>query len=83
MTSTSPSPSRPFLSLRTGPSPVDDEAAELLHEFVFSHPPTPIEDRPNLSTYGSSGVEIDKVALEAQRAERAARPWWRLASATW
>ena len=91
MTSTSPSPSRSLLSLRPGPSrhpypftstipPEGDEAVELLPELVHS---TSIEDLPNPNMYDRSGVDIDKVALEAQRSERAARPWWRRASATW
>ena len=78
MTSASPSPTRSLLSLRAGPSqhpypstgtlpPEGDEAAELY----------------STSTDDRGGVDIDKVALEAQRSERAARPWWRRASATW
>ncbi|KAH9060380.1 MFS general substrate transporter [Lactarius deliciosus] len=94
MTSASPSPPRSILSLRTGPSQhpyssansippegqLGDEAAELLHEFVYSHSHASIEDLP---MYDGGGVDIDKVALEAQRSEHAARPWWRRASATW
>ncbi|KAH8985716.1 MFS general substrate transporter [Lactarius akahatsu] len=97
MTSTSPSPPRSPLSLRTGPSQhpyssantippegqLGDEAAELLHEFVYSHSHASIEGLPNLNMYDGGGVDIDKVALEAQRGEHAARPWWRRASATW
>ncbi|KAI9442746.1 MFS general substrate transporter [Lactarius indigo] len=97
MTSLSPSPSRSLLSLRADPSQhpypstntippegqLGDEAAELLHEFVYSHSHASIEDLPNLSMYGGGGVDIDKVALEAQRSEHAARPWWRRSSATW
>ncbi|KAH9062341.1 MFS general substrate transporter [Lactarius vividus] len=97
MTSASPSPPRSLLSLRTGPSQhpyssvntippegqLGDEAAELLHEFVYSHSHASIEDLPNLNMYDGGGVDIDKVALEVQRGEHAARPWWRRASATW
>ncbi|KAH9037056.1 MFS general substrate transporter [Lactarius pseudohatsudake] len=97
MTSASPSPPRSLLSLRTGPSQhpyssantippegqLGDEAAELLHEFVYSHSHASIENLPNLNMYDGGGVDIDKVALEAQRGEHAARPWWRRASATW
>ncbi|KAH9170171.1 major facilitator superfamily domain-containing protein [Lactarius sanguifluus] len=97
MTSASPSPPRSLLSPRTGPSQqpyssaitippegqLGDEAAELLHEFVYSHSHASIENLPNLNMYDGGGVDIDKVALEAQRGEHAARPWWRRASATW
>lgn len=97
MTSASPSPSRSLLSLRTGPSQhpypstsaipsegqVGDEAAELLHELVYSHNHTPTEGLPDLNMYDRGGLDIDRVALEVQRGEHAARPWWRRASATW
>ncbi|KAI9453161.1 MFS general substrate transporter [Lactarius psammicola] len=96
MTSASPSPPRSLLSLRAAPSQhpypstsippegqIGDEAPELLHELVYSHSHTSIEDLPDLNMYDCGGVDIDKVALEAQRGERAARPWWRRASATW
>lgn len=90
MTSASPSPSRspsqsPYPSISTIPpeGQIGDEAAELLHEFVYSHRHTSIEDLPDLNMYDGGGLDIDKVVLEAQRGERAARPWWQRASATW
>ena len=98
MTATSPSPSRSHHRLRPPPgtqspyltistlSPegqVDNEAAGLLHEFVHSHTHTPVNESPDPITYEIGGVEIDKVALEAQLRERAARPWWRRPSTTW
>ena len=99
MTSASPSPSRSLLSLRDAPSQnphpstgtilslsegqIGNETAELLRESVYSLPPTSFEDLPNLNPYDHGGVDIDKVALETQRGEHAARPWWRRASATW
>lgn len=96
MTSASPSPARSLLSLRDAssqnPHPstgtilrdghIGNETAELLRESVYS-PQTSIEDLPNLNTFDRGGMNIDKVALEAQRGEHAARPWWRRASATW
>ena len=95
MTSASPSPSR-SLSLRDGtsqhPHPstsippegqIGNETAELLRKFVYSHSPTSIEDLSNLNMYDHGRVDIDKVALEAQRDEHAAHPWWRRASASW
>jgi hypothetical protein len=97
MTSASPSPPRSLLSLHDAPSQnphpstgtilregqIGDETAELLRESVYSLPPTSFEDLPNLNPYDHGGVDIDKVALETQRGEHAARPWWRRASATW
>lgn len=97
MTGVSPSPSRSLLSLRAGPSQlpypstssippegqIGDETPELLHEIVYTHSHTSIEDLPNLNMYDHGGVDIDKVALEVQRGEHASRPWWRRASATW
>lgn len=93
MTSASPSPSRP-LSPRAGPSQypyptpstippegqTGDQAAELMHDFADS---VSIEDLPILNVYDRGGLDIDKVALEGERSEHAARPWWRRASATW
>jgi hypothetical protein len=96
MTSASTSPARSLLSLRDAPSQnphpstgtilrerhIGNETAELLRESVYS-PQISIEDLPNLNTFDHGGMKIDKVALEAQRGEHAARPWWRRASATW
>jgi hypothetical protein len=62
---------------------IDDEAAELLHEFVHSHTHTPVDELPDPITHDMGGEEIDKAALEAQRRERAARPWWQRPSTTW
>ena len=44
--------------------------------YVNSHTPhpSPIEDISLLNTYDRGGMDIDKVALEAQRREHAARP---------
>jgi hypothetical protein len=95
MPSTSPSPSLSPHRLRAnaaqGPYPaislvlpdgqVDNETAELLHEFVHSHPHTPVEELSDPTKIG--GPQVDKIALETQRRERAARPWWRRPSATW
>ena|SRR5260221_5622716 len=99
MPATSPSPprSRPRLRIGAIQSPyaaisahvvlpegqVDDETAELLHEFVHSHSHTPVEESPDLTTYEIGGSQVDKIALETQRRERAARPWWRRPSSTW
>ncbi len=97
MPTTSPSPPRSRPRLRVGAiqspypaisdvlpeSQVDDETAELLHEFVHSHPHTPVEELSDPTTYEIGGSQVDKSALEAQRRERAARPWWRRPSATW
>ena len=97
MCSASPSPPRPLLSLRDDPSQypepstgtiphegqISNETAELLRESVYSHPPSSVEDIPLLNTYDRGGMDINKIALEAQRREHAARPWWRRASATW
>ena len=49
-----------------------NEDSELLHEFMHSHARTPVEE-----------LQVDKTALETQRLECAARPWWRRPSATW
>jgi hypothetical protein len=38
---------------------------------------------PDPTTYEIGGPQVDKIALETQRRERAARPWWRRPSATW
>jgi hypothetical protein len=62
---------------------VDDETAELLHEFIHSHPHTPVEELSDPTNYDIDGSQVDKIALEAQRRERATRPWWRRPSATW
>jgi hypothetical protein len=62
---------------------VDGATAELLHEFVHSHTPLPVEEPPDPATYETGGLEIDKMALEAQRLERVSRPWWQRPSATW
>lgn len=95
MPATSPSPSRSRLRPSAAQSPypvigvalpdgqVDDETAELLHEFVHPHPHTPVEELPDPTTYEIGGPQVDKIALETQRRERAARPWWRRPSATW
>jgi hypothetical protein len=96
MTSVSPSPARSLLSLHDAPSQnphpstgtiregqTSYETAELLCQSVYSHTPTSIEDLSNLDTYDHGGLDIDKVALEVQRREHAARPWWRRASTTW
>jgi hypothetical protein len=97
MSATSPSPSRSRHRLRASAAQssysaisvalpdgqVDDETAELLHEFVHSHPHTPVEELPDPTTYEIGGPQVDKIALETQRRERAARPWWRRPSATW
>lgn len=98
MSATSPSPprSRPRLRIGAIQSPcttisdvvlpegqVDDETAELLHEFVHSHTHTPVEESPDSTTSEIGGSQVDKIALEAQRRERAARPWWRRPSPTW
>ena len=99
MSSASPSPHRSLLNLRDGPSQhpepsadtvltvregqISNETVELLRESVYSHTPSSIEDLPNLNAHDYGGVDIDKVALETQRREHAARPWWRRASATW
>lgn len=96
---TSPSPPRSWPRLRIGaiqsPYPaisaqavlpegqVDDETAELLHEFVHPHPHTPVEELPDSTTSEIGGSQVDKIALEAQLRERAARPWWRRPSPTW
>ncbi|KAH9972213.1 major facilitator superfamily domain-containing protein [Russula compacta] len=72
-----------------GQPEVNDETAsedsELLHELMHSHTRTPVEEllRPDPTTYKIGGLQVDKIALEAQRLERAARPWWRRPSATW
>jgi hypothetical protein len=93
--SSSPPPSRPRIRPGGAQSPypiistllpegqVDDEAAELLHEFVHSHTHTPVDEIPDPIANDIGGAEIDKVALEAQRRERAARPWWQRPSTTW
>ncbi|KAI0291157.1 major facilitator superfamily domain-containing protein [Russula brevipes] len=97
MPTTSPSPSRsqsrrradaiqspfPSVSIVLPEGQVDDEAAELLHEFVHSHTPTPVEESPDPITYETGELQVDKVALEAQRLERTARPSWQRPSATW
>ena len=99
MPATSPSPPRSRPRLRIGAiqssypaigaqailpeGQVDDETAELLHEFVHSHSHTPVEELPDLITSEIAGSQVDKIALEAQRRERAARPWWRRPSPTW
>ena len=99
MSSASPSPHRSLLNLRDGPSQhpepsadtvltvregqISNETVELLRESVYSHTPSSIEDLPNLNAHDYGEVDIDRVALEAQRREHAARPWWRRASATW
>ena len=64
---------------------IGNQTAEVLREVVNSHSPTgtSIEDLPNPNMFDRGGVGIDKVALEAQRDEHAARPWWRRASVTW
>ena len=98
MPATSPSPSRsrhplrasaaqspyPAISITLPDGQVDDETAELLHDFVHSHPHTPVEELPDpTTTYEIGGPQVDKIVLETQRRERAARPWWRRPSATW
>lgn len=89
MPATSPSPpcSRPRLRIGAQAvlfeGQVDDETAELLHEFVHSHSHTPVEELSDLTTSENAGSQVDKIALEAQRRERAARPWWRRPSPTW
>jgi len=99
MPATSPSPprSRPRLRIGATQSPypaigaqavlpegqVDVETAGLLHEFVHSHSHTPVEELSNSTTSENAGSQVDKIALEAQRRERAARPWWRRPSPTW
>ncbi|KAH9963743.1 major facilitator superfamily domain-containing protein [Russula dissimulans] len=63
---------------------VDVEGAELLYGFLHSRTPTPVEDVPDpVTTHETGGLQIDKTALEAQRLERASRPWWQRPSATW
>ncbi|KAI0260813.1 major facilitator superfamily domain-containing protein [Gloeopeniophorella convolvens] len=95
--SLSPPRSRPPHRARTSQSPypaintvlpegqVDDETAELLHEFVHSHTHTPVEEAPDagFDTDSIDSVGVDQAALAAERSERAARPWWRRPSATW
>jgi hypothetical protein len=96
MPTTSPSPPRSRSRLRPGAiqSPyssigvhleddVDGATAELLHEFVHSHTPSPVEELPDPFTHETGGLEIDKIALEAQRLERVSRPWWQRPSPTW
>lgn len=77
----------PYASTSTIPpeGQIGNQTAELLREFVNTHSPTgtSIEDFPNLNMSDRCEVGIDKVALEAQRDEHAARPWWRRASVTW
>ena len=90
-------PSQHLLNLRGDPSQhpeqstgtillggqISNETAGRLRESLHSPPPPSIEDMPLLNTYDRGGMDIDKVALEAQRREHAARPWWRRASAIW
>jgi hypothetical protein len=97
MPTTSPSPPRSRPRQRAGAiqraySPigvvhleaqVDVAAPELLHEFVHSHAPSPVEELPDPASYEIGGLEVDKIALEVQRLERVARPWWQRPSPTW
>jgi hypothetical protein len=46
------------------------------------YPHSPIEELPD-SDPVTYEVEVDKIALEVQRLERVARPWWRRPSPTW
>lgn len=61
---------------------VEVAAPELLHELVHSHAPSPVEELPDPASY-EIGLEVDETALEVQRLERAARPWWKRPSPTW
>jgi hypothetical protein len=93
MSTTSPSHSCPGPGLRAGaiqsPYPsigtvhletqVDDAAAELLHEVMHSHAPSPAD--PATPEMGAS--RVDNIALEVQLLERVSRPWWQRPSATW
>lgn len=97
MSTASPSHSHPGPRLRAGaiqsPYPsiggvhseaqVDDAAAELLHEVMRSHRPSPVEELPDAATCEMGRLEVDKIALEVQLLERVARPWWQRPSATW
>jgi hypothetical protein len=95
MSTASPSHAYPAPRLRAGaiqsPYPsighleaqVDDAAAELLHEVMHSHPPSPLEELSDPATCEMGGLEVDKIALEIQLLERVARPWWQRPSATW
>ncbi len=64
-------------------SQADDAAAEPLHEVVHSHLPSQVEELPDPAIYETGGLNVDKIALEVQRLERVARPWWQRPSATW
>jgi len=76
--------SHPSLSVVSLEGQVDVEDAELLNSFLHSRTLTPVEEVPNpITTHETGGLQIDKTALEAQRLERASRPWWRRPSATW
>lgn len=63
---------------------VDEAAPEPLHKLV-RYPRSPVEELPNSDpvTYEAGGLEVDSIALEVQRLERIARPWWRRPSPTW
>jgi hypothetical protein len=71
----------PTLSTLLPEGQVDDEGAALLHEIV--HPHNHVGDLPDSTTCDIGEAGIDKVALEAQRRDRATRPWWRRPSSMW
>jgi hypothetical protein len=87
MPTTTPSPprSRPHSPIGAVPleTQVDVAAPELLHDSVHSHAPSPVEELPDPALYEIGGSEVDKMALEVQRLERVARPWWQRPSPTW
>jgi hypothetical protein len=73
----------PTLSTLLPEGQIDEEGLALLHEIVHPHNQTPVDELPDSITYDVGGTGIDKVALEAQRRDRAARPWWRRPSSMW
>ena len=87
MPTASPSPplSRPHSPISVVPleSQVDVAAPELLHESVHSHTPSPVEELSDPASHETDGFEVDNMALEVQRRERVARPWWQRPSPTW
>ena len=60
---------------------VDEAAPQPLHKLV-RYPHSPVEELPD-SDPVTYEVEVDKIALEVQRLERVAGPWWRRPSPTW
>ena len=63
------------------------EGAELLHEFVHPHPGATHDLEETLVDVSGEGVEdedeVERNAIEAERAARAQLPWWRRPAAWW